>query len=69
MRFPDDEDAMGSPVHREDKANDSSIPALPEPDGNFLVKVGGVWNTNARIACAKFSRQTFVEHFRLKCYE
>nr|XP_046194227.1 UPF0687 protein C20orf27 homolog [Oncorhynchus gorbuscha] len=40
VRFPDDEDAMGSPVHREDKANDSSIPALPEPDGNFLVKVG-----------------------------
>uniref|UniRef100_A0A8K9X203 Uncharacterized protein n=1 Tax=Oncorhynchus mykiss TaxID=8022 RepID=A0A8K9X203_ONCMY len=40
VRFPDDEDAMGSPVHREDKAKDSSIPALPEPDGNFLVKVG-----------------------------
>ncbi|XP_045073037.1 UPF0687 protein C20orf27 homolog, partial [Coregonus clupeaformis] len=33
-------DAMGSPVHREDKAKDSAIPALPEPDGNFLVKVG-----------------------------
>ncbi|KAL1023675.1 hypothetical protein UPYG_G00044410 [Umbra pygmaea] len=40
VRFPDDEGAEGSPVHRNDKAKEQAIPALLEPDGNFLVKVG-----------------------------
>ncbi|KAM6976813.1 adipose-secreted signaling protein [Aplochiton taeniatus] len=40
VRFPDNNDPPGSPTRRDDQSNNSTLIAIPEKDGSFLVKVG-----------------------------
>lgn len=39
MRFPDDDEPPGSPTRRDDQSNLSTLIAILEKDGSYLVKV------------------------------
>ncbi|KAM3865511.1 adipose-secreted signaling protein [Diretmus argenteus] len=40
VRFPDDDEPPGSPTRRDDQSNLSTLIAIREKDGSYLVKVG-----------------------------
>ncbi|XP_071773677.1 adipose-secreted signaling protein-like [Centroberyx gerrardi] len=40
VRFPDDDEPPGSPTRRDDQSNNSTLIAIPEKDGSYLVKAG-----------------------------
>ncbi|GAA6228715.1 UPF0687 protein C20orf27 homolog [Lates japonicus] len=40
VHFPDDDDPPGSPTRRDDQSNLSTLIAIPEKDGSYLVKAG-----------------------------
>ncbi|XP_070778243.1 adipose-secreted signaling protein-like [Enoplosus armatus] len=40
VRFPDDDDPPGSPTRRDDQSNLSTLIAILEKDGSYLVKAG-----------------------------
>ncbi|XP_031133230.1 UPF0687 protein C20orf27 homolog isoform X1 [Sander lucioperca] len=40
VRFPDDDGPPGSPTRKDDESNLSTLIAIPEKDGSYLVKAG-----------------------------
>ncbi|XP_026159859.1 UPF0687 protein C20orf27 homolog [Mastacembelus armatus] len=40
VRFPDNDEPPGSPTRRDDQSNLSTLIAIPEKDGSYLVKAG-----------------------------